>query len=218
MTSRFRILTACVGGVLALSALGAGTAQAARPEQPVFWHGGAAITASLATKTLSPGVYRLWWSAFGVGVTCTTASGTGKLEAKGRTKDEITYSGCKLVAQTANTTTEQTEEGAENANCTVKGGGAPAGEIKLTGLKSRLVWAEGKNVLLDLYEPEKQPAVTLEVGKVGEGACADIGKYAMDGSWLAAPSRANEEALVGNQLIESKKERARSKKARPTWK
>jgi hypothetical protein len=201
---RSRVMPWAVGiaAALALSALGGEAAWAARPEQPTFHKNGAAITARTNVSGHTR-VTRIWARGLGLVITCSQGTNSAGLETKGRgTAVEFLYTGCKL-AEARESAGRQIEENATLTHCTVKGGGGGAGEIKATGLRSRLVWANGENTLLDLYDSATQPFMELVV----EGAeCADHGEYTVEGSWLTIPSRTNEEAVMGAQLMEAKDE------------
>lgn len=203
-TNRIRHLLIAMIAVLAFSAVAAGAAQAARPVQPTFWHLGVGIGGNLKIEDKSMRS-RLWSIGLGTVIVCASDTSKGVIEPKGRDTGEVIYTGCKVFAPKENALAQE-EEGEELVNCGVKSipTGA-AGEIIVKGLKTRLVWgAKGtsyEKLIFDLYTPEVAPFVELEI--TGGATCLPKGKYKVEGSVLGWVPRINEEAIMGDQLIET---------------
>jgi hypothetical protein len=82
----------------------------------------------------------LWQVVLATVIRCEKSASTGFIEPKGRDSGSITYSGCKIFIAKENATAKQWDEGEENSSCKTKNG-----ENTTKPIKSRLVWAKGKN-------------------------------------------------------------------------
>jgi hypothetical protein len=209
MTSKFRVLLACLGAIAALSAIGAGSAQAARPAQPQWTVNGATIKSSVTVEFISQ-TSRLWSIGLSSVIVCTLDQGIALLEPGGVDKiDKLVYTGCSLHV-IKKTSLNKFEEGEEATSCTVKSAGASVGEIVPKPIRTRLVWsASGPALMFDLNEPESGTIfVTIEIGNVAGKTCLEKANLEVEGSVLAwlprfSPVNAFEEALMGNELLET---------------
>jgi hypothetical protein len=198
-------LSVGLAAALVLSIAGTGVAQASRPAQPAFTKGGEAISTALKIEGASEQP-RFLIPSLDAAIRCEKSESSGEIEKKGRDKGKIIYKGCsisELKESKPKESSEETKEIVEGegiTKCKVNSTEASAGEIKITGLKSRLVWAKGENVILDHYEGEKEPLVELTVE--GEG-CLLKGKYKVEGSLLAAVPDLNEESISNPQYFEA---------------
>jgi hypothetical protein len=153
---------------------------------------------------------RIWAPKLGVAIECPTSTYTGATIEKSNVKGsdftkEVKYTGCKVNTTPREEATEKEHKGRaepkEEPKCTVKGGSV-AGEIVLKNVKSKLAYIPGSEVeLLDVFEPEAQPFVTLEIEG---GECTPKGKYELKGSVIGWIPRHNEEAISSSVLFESK--------------
>ncbi len=181
MTSRFKVLMGCLSALLALSALGVGVAQAARPVQPQFislqsgLKGGETLKSNVTIEDVSART-RLWSPTLGIVIRCERDSSEGHLEPKGRDTGVVRYKECKVFDTKENTTSKQFEEAEELTGCSV------TEPIETALLKSRLVWAKGSNVLLTLYQPASGTLfVTI---KITGTACLAKGEDKVEGTVL----------------------------------
>jgi hypothetical protein len=203
MTSRFKVLVICFGAAMALSALMAGVAQAARPVQPQFTINGETIKSNITVEVRTHGS-RLW--VLGVYlITCRRDEVTAVLEPRGLSKSKITLNECSLHIINVNSDNKH-EEGEEfSRTCGV------SNPIVLPPMRSRLVWAEGKNDVLTLVEPEEGTSfIFWEIIKT-EGTCLITGTDGLEGAALSWDPRfstaaINEEAIMNVQLFENKDE------------
>lgn len=209
--SKFKIpLGACLTAMLILGIAGATVAQAARPIQPQYTRQGSTIAENLKIRDKSQ-PSRLWAPSLGIVIQCSTDTSEGTIGPKGLSNGVVKYHECKVFEATKNTVAqgEQFEEGAELAHCTVQSPGEAVGQITTNRLKNHLVWQKGVNKILVLYTPEVGTTfVELEVKESG-GACLAKGTFPVTGSILAAPTRVNEEAVMGVQVFDVKNEKAK---------
>lgn len=210
--TRIRMITLSLLAVLPLGAVVSGTAQAAQPTRPTFWHFGAAVGGAGLSAEGKSGVSRLWATEVGVVVVCkedTAAAVT--LEEGGKDKaKEVVYKGCVPVKPEKNAH-EQWEEGEPLANCEVKSS-APvgvAGEIRTNELASELVWTKTPETkVLTRFAP-KTAALFTEIEVTGGATCAlNLTKLKVSGSvcaWVPRVGTAalNEEATMGDLLFET---------------
>jgi hypothetical protein len=221
MISKLKVLMICLGAMLALSAVWVGAAQAARPVQPMFTVAAGTgccetIKASVTIEVQSDRS-RLWSTGLGTVITCNRDINTinSALEPEGKDKGEDSFKECQVFSAAKNETTKQFEEGEVNAGCVVRSEGAPIGEINTNKLKSKLVWNEGRNEVLVLYEPaEGTVFTTIKIEKAAGKECLFSGTYKVEGGVLAFAARyggvnsinRNEEGIMGDQLFEVKNE------------
>lgn len=216
--NRIRVLLVSLLAVFAVSAVASGPAQAAK--RPTYWHMSAAIAETFKIED-SSWRSRLWATSLGVVIRCEADVSKGEIEIKGKDKGEVKYTGCKVFgAVKKGVAPMQWEEGGE-LECTVKSVGGAAEEIKVTGLKSRLVYVKpvgGETEILTLFEPTTQPFVELTIANKGVGTCpAPPGNYPVKGKVLGRVPRINEEAIAGNILFETNNEAAAVKQRYTAW-
>jgi len=205
----------CLGAVMALSAIGVGAAQAARPVQPQFIK---ATKAGACCETIKSGVTiedssgrsRLWSPTAGILIRCEKDFSSGTIGPKGLDNGEVTYKECKVFKPEENVTTKQWEEGPEIGGCEVEGG-----EIKTKHIKSHLVWNKGKNEVLVLYTPEVGTEfVPINIVPAG---CAVHGSFAITGGVLAQPTRINSESVMTVQTFETNNENSKVSQRYTEW-
>jgi hypothetical protein len=206
--SRIRLTLLSSMAVFAVGAIATTVAQAARPVQPVYTTqkegvANAPLVTPLKVENTSVGTTRIWISAGALDVTCSSGViSKGEFETKGRAKGEMAFKECHPFEAFENGA-KQIEEGEAFTACVVQNvSGGVAGEIKMPGLKSRLVWAKGKNEILVLYTPETG-TLFADIELKG-AACALKGKYTIEGSALAEARQTNEEAVASTPLFEVK--------------
>jgi hypothetical protein len=148
MTSRFKVLMVCLGALMALSAVGAGVAQAAQPLQPQFTREGKTISAQFTIRDSSQ-QSRLWAVALGTVIRCEKDESDGTIGPKGLDNARIFYRECRVSSIKENAATKQFEEVEELAGCEV----GVNGEIRTNQIQSHLVWEKGANKIRSLYTP-----------------------------------------------------------------
>jgi hypothetical protein len=216
MTSKFKVLLVCVGAVVALSAVGAGSAQALRPTQPQWTVNGATLKSAI-TVEFSSLTTRIWVIGLSAVIVCLHDEGIVLLEPGGLDKiDRFIHTGCSLHLIHRNAQGKLEEE-TETAACTISSAGAPTGEIILTaGIKTHLVWSTGVTPLvLDLTEPAGGSSgtfVTIEVGNATGKTCLEKANLEVKGSYLTwlprfSPANAYEEWIMGDELLETLNEK-----------
>jgi hypothetical protein len=205
MLSRFKILLGCLGALFALSVIGVGVAQAARPVQPHFTvNGGETLSTHLTIEDNSTRG-RLWSTELGVVIRCEKDRSEGLIEPRGRgTENKVTYSECKLFATKENAATKQIEEGEELTKCVV----GTEGTLVTKLLKARVVWSKGSPTLLLLaFEPETGN-IFINIVISGTG-CLAAGTDPVEGSVLGLIPRSNVELIATpilfNTINENKK-------------
>jgi len=195
MTSRFKVLIGCLSAVMALSAIGVGVAQAARPVQPQFQRNGVTIGEGFKVEASSQRS-RLWASTAGTVIRCEKDEATGTIGDSGLDNAEVTYKECKLFTAVENTQ-KQFEEGEEIAGCVV----GEAGSITTKPIRTHLVWLEGGSEVYDLYLPNEGTTFV----EISFGASCGVFKnlkLPVTGSVLGRVPRINQEAIAGVQLFE----------------
>lgn len=201
MLSKLKILMVGLCALFALSAVGAGVAQAAAPVQPQFTKAEKVFGTIGTTETIksnltiedSSGRSRLWATENGFMIRCERGTSSGTIGPKGVSNGEVTYKECKVFKPEENAATDQWEEGPELPGCKVK-----EGEIKVRSIKSHLVWSKTtSHVILVLYSPEVGETFVKITIEEGTELCIIRGTYEVKGSVLARVWRPNEEALMG---------------------
>lgn len=210
MTSKFRVVVACFGAVLALGVFGVGVAQAARPVQPQWISNGGTIKSNISVEFTSS-VSRLWAPGLSnVVIVCLKDEGIALLKPGGVTEvDKLVFRSCKLAEVKENATTKKAEEGPEIATCGVKNEGGTLGTIEVpTPIKDRLVWSRGSGPrVLDLFTPSAgKTFVKLVFEKSGTSACALATSFEVEGEQLGliprvSAANADEEVQAGLKTL-----------------
>jgi hypothetical protein len=198
MLLRHCVIATGLTAALVVSMTGVEAARAAYPVQPKFHVRGGEIGTPFEIEYRTSGRIRLWVVAQTAAtappkfvLTCTSAvdalgSVHNKLEANGKGKAQLAFSGC--TANKASLTDNNTfEEGAQLTACTIKQAEAVAGIIETNPIGTRLVWNETAVVanrrILNFFEPENALKTFFEVNITG-GTCPIAGAYALTGGAL----------------------------------
>jgi len=205
--SRFRVLAVCLGVAMALSAAGAGVANAARPVQPQFARNGVTISTQFTIEIHSH-VTRLWQPSLGQVFRCAFDEGQATIDPRGLDEGEQHLYGCVEFFIVDNTTTKQLEEGEEASKCTIHNG-----QIQIF-FRSHLVWRKGVDIPADLLLPQSGKLAEFEI----EGAtCTSAGKYEVTGSVLAQIGRFGQDGGFGAFIFDTNNSNNEIKQLANEW-
>jgi hypothetical protein len=222
MVSRFKVLTVCLGALMALSAVGAGVARAAQPLQPQFTREGKTISSQYTIRDSSQQT-RMWASSLGTVIRCEKDESNGTIGPKGLGNGRIFYRECRVSTVKENATTNQSEEFEEMPGCEV----GINGEIRTTQGQTHLVWEKGVNRIRALLTPFVGTVFTeLSIKKIAgsELPCTTV-TLKVEGSELGQVWRyrkgilslPTEEATIGYLMFDTKNESSEVRQLDREW-